>query len=114
MREKRGWTQTDIQKLIGINNSVLSRIESGKRPVESEELKKFAQLFDTNTDYLSCNTDDPSPLTKKYTYPPPSTTDLIIKEIVEKYNIDLTESGNREKLEKIIELVVGDFERKSQ
>lgn len=53
LRNKRGWTQKELAKRSGINNSVLSRIEDNKRPVDSEELKKFAELFEVSTDYLS-------------------------------------------------------------
>jgi transcriptional regulator with XRE-family HTH domain len=41
--------------MTGINNSVLSRIETNERPVKVEELIKFAKVFDVTTDYLSGN-----------------------------------------------------------
>jgi transcriptional regulator with XRE-family HTH domain len=53
LRDRRGWSQKYLSNLVGINNSVLSRIESNKRPVESEELKRFADVFEVSTDYLS-------------------------------------------------------------
>lgn len=52
LRERRGWTQLELADKVGMNNSVLSRIESNKRPVESEELKKFADVFNVSTDHL--------------------------------------------------------------
>lgn len=51
-REKRKWSQVFLSKKIGINNSVLSRIEADKRPVESELLEKFAEVFEVSTDYI--------------------------------------------------------------
>lgn len=51
-RERRGWTQLELAEKVGMNNSVLSRIESNKRPVESEELKKFADVFNMSIDQL--------------------------------------------------------------
>lgn len=53
LRERRGWTQLALSNKVGINNSVLSRIEDNKRPVSSEELKLFAAAFNVSTDYLS-------------------------------------------------------------
>lgn len=52
LREKRDWSQLFLAKKIGINNSVLSRIESGKRDVEDYLLSRFADTFDVTTDYL--------------------------------------------------------------
>lgn len=52
LREEKGLSQTDMALIIGINNSVLSRIESGKRPVEDTEIIKFAEYFRVSTDYL--------------------------------------------------------------
>lgn len=52
LRERRDWTQTELAKKIGISKSVMSRIESGKKPVDDLLLIKFVELFDTTSDYL--------------------------------------------------------------
>ncbi|WP_284641216.1 helix-turn-helix domain-containing protein [Paenibacillus silviterrae] len=52
LREKKGWTQLELADKAGINNSVLSRIEANKRPVEDYLLAKFSDIFDVNADYL--------------------------------------------------------------
>lgn len=52
LREKRGWTQLELAEKLNINNSVLSRIESNKRPVEDDLLTKIADLFGESADYL--------------------------------------------------------------
>lgn len=52
LRERRGWTQLELAAKMNINNSVLSRIESGKRPIEDELLIRFAEVFDTSADDL--------------------------------------------------------------
>jgi len=52
LRERNGWTQLELADAVKINNSVLSRIESGKRPVEDELLVRFADVFNTSADYL--------------------------------------------------------------
>ncbi|OMC76490.1 hypothetical protein BK125_18575 [Paenibacillus odorifer] len=52
LREARGISQIELAERIGINNSVLSRIESGKRPVEDTEINAFADFFDVTGDYI--------------------------------------------------------------
>jgi len=52
LRERKGWTQLELAATLNINNSVLSRIESGTRPVDDELLVRLADLFGTSTDYL--------------------------------------------------------------
>jgi len=52
LREKLGLTQLELANKVDINNSVLSRIEAGKRPVEDNELIRFADFFDVDSDYL--------------------------------------------------------------
>ncbi|MDQ0816026.1 transcriptional regulator with XRE-family HTH domain [Bacillus pumilus] len=52
LREKNDWSLRELESRVNINYSVLSRIESGKRPVTDSELLKFADIFDVSTDYL--------------------------------------------------------------
>lgn len=52
LREAQGISQIELAGRIGINNSVLSRIESGKRPVEDTEINAFADFFDVTGDYI--------------------------------------------------------------
>ncbi|WP_185929522.1 transcriptional regulator [Paenibacillus popilliae] len=47
------------------NISVLSRIESGKRPVEHDEINLFADFFTVTGDYLLGRTDNPTLNTDK-------------------------------------------------
>lgn len=60
MREKRRWSQLMLSEKAGINNSVLSRIESGKRPVEDSLLMKFAEILECSSDYLLGRSDEPT------------------------------------------------------
>ncbi|MET3846845.1 helix-turn-helix transcriptional regulator [Paenibacillus sp. OAE614] len=60
LREQAGLTQLDLASKLGINNSVLSRIEAGKRPVEDTEMNKFADFFEVTSDYLLGRTDKPN------------------------------------------------------
>ncbi|PGZ07244.1 hypothetical protein COE47_33605, partial [Bacillus thuringiensis] len=52
LREENKWSQLEFAERMGINNSVLSRIESGKRPIEDSLINKAADIFDVSTDYL--------------------------------------------------------------
>lgn len=52
LREKRDWSQTLLAKKIGISKSVMSRIESGTRPLEDSLLVKITDVLDTSADYL--------------------------------------------------------------
>ncbi|MFT8610543.1 MAG: helix-turn-helix transcriptional regulator [Liquorilactobacillus nagelii] len=55
LREKKNWTQADLAKHIGLENSAISKIESGVRKVSSTELQNFASVFGVSTDYLLGN-----------------------------------------------------------
>ncbi|WP_354478252.1 helix-turn-helix transcriptional regulator [Paenibacillus sp. PvP094] len=48
MREERGLSQLVFTERIGMSNSVFSRIESGKRPIEDNEINIFADLFEVS------------------------------------------------------------------
>lgn len=61
LREKRQWSQLFLSEKLGIHNSVLSRIEAGKRPVEDELLAKISDVFDVSVDFLLGRTNDPTP-----------------------------------------------------
>ncbi|MBU8740369.1 MULTISPECIES: helix-turn-helix domain-containing protein [Bacillus] len=52
LREKRNWNQKDLANKVGLNTSVMNRIEKGKRPLTDAEIVKFAEVLDTTTDYL--------------------------------------------------------------
>lgn len=52
LRKHFDLTQKELSERTGINQSVLSRIESGTRPVRDDELKIFADFFNVSTDYL--------------------------------------------------------------
>lgn len=52
LREEKGWSQLELSKRANMNNSVLSRIESGKRPVEDGEINTFADIFNVTADYI--------------------------------------------------------------
>lgn len=65
LRENSGLSQSEVARRIGIDNSSLSRIESGSRKVSAEELSKFATLYDVTTDYLVGKNNTPVWATKQ-------------------------------------------------
>lgn len=65
LRENSGLSQSEVARRIGIDNSSLSRIESGSRKVSAEELSKFATLYDVTTDYLVGKNNTPAWATEK-------------------------------------------------
>lgn len=52
LRERSGLTQTGLADNVGINRSVLNRIENGIRPIRDDELRLFADYFNVSADYL--------------------------------------------------------------
>lgn len=52
IRQKRGITQAELAKQIGIAQNTLSYWENGKYDVDNDSLKKIADYFQVSTDYL--------------------------------------------------------------
>jgi len=63
LREDKDWTQTQIGKLLGIQQTVYSRYERGFQPLPVEHLLKLAIFYETSTDYIlgRTNIKDPYP-----------------------------------------------------
>ncbi|WP_278930185.1 helix-turn-helix domain-containing protein [Limosilactobacillus oris] len=55
LREERGWSQVELARKTGMDNTALNRIEKGTRKVSSAELESFATAFDVSTDFLLGN-----------------------------------------------------------
>ncbi|GIO33208.1 HTH-type transcriptional regulator ImmR [Paenibacillus albilobatus] len=58
-REKKGWSQMYVAERLGITNTVLSNYERDYRDPDTGMLKKLADLYDVDTDYLLGRTDVP-------------------------------------------------------
>lgn len=52
IRQKRGITQAELAKQIGVAQNTLSYWENGKYDVDNDSLKKIADYFQVSTDYL--------------------------------------------------------------
>lgn len=61
LRKKKGFTQTKMQMMTGIDQSDYSKIETGRRNMSFEQCKRIALTLDTSMDYLAGLTDDSKP-----------------------------------------------------
>jgi len=61
LREKRGLSQTEVAKRMGIARTTYSGYELGTREPDQNTLMKLARFFDVSVDYLIGNTDNPTP-----------------------------------------------------
>lgn len=105
LRESKGWSQKYVSTKLGIKqSSTYANWEYGLRDPDTETLSKLADLYDVQTDFLLGRE-------KSMKILPRDQTDLVIREIVDKYGVDLKQPGSKEKLEQIIQLVFGDMKQ---
>ena len=52
LRKSLQLSQKELASRVGIDRSVLNRIESGVRPVREAEVKLFAEYFNVSADFL--------------------------------------------------------------
>ena len=52
LREQQGWSQRQLAKWVGLDQSAVSRIEAGRRRVSAKELQRFADAFHVSADAL--------------------------------------------------------------
>lgn len=65
LRKAKGYTQTKMQLLTGIDQSDYSKIENGKRYYTFEQCKRIALALNTSMDYLAELTDNSAPYPRK-------------------------------------------------
>ena len=65
LRKAKGYTQTKMQMLTGIEQSDYSKIETGKRYYTFDQCRRIALALGTSMDYLAGLTDDPHPYPRK-------------------------------------------------
>jgi HTH-type transcriptional regulator, competence development regulator len=89
LREERNWSQREFAKRVGINYSVVNRIELGKRRVEDHELAKIADIFGVTTDYLLGRTDNPKGFASSDEIPNQNIGTLAkINQLIKEYGIE--------------------------
>lgn len=52
LRESKDWSQAELARRLGIEKSVMNKIENGTRKVQTNELIKLSSLFDVSVDFL--------------------------------------------------------------
>ena len=52
LREKQGYTQTELAKMLGVTRSCVNAWEMGISVPSTQSLVQLAQIFDISTDYL--------------------------------------------------------------
>lgn len=51
-RIKRGWTQEDVAKMLGMARASYAQYETGKNMPTTENIIKLAEIYRVTTDYL--------------------------------------------------------------
>jgi transcriptional regulator with XRE-family HTH domain len=100
LRKSRNLTQDEMAKKISLPRSTYSNYETGKREPDYYTLEQIAEYFGVTVDYLLGRNRVSE-----------DKTEWIIKELVRKYNVDLTDPKKFETLEKLIQ-VVADLTKK--
>lgn len=105
-REARGWTLGEVAQRLGLKgHSTYSNWEYNNREPDAHMLVKLAELYEVPVDYLvgmeSKKKEMPG-------YLPKHKSEFIVREMVEKYHIDLTDPDKKQKLEALVKLVFDD------
>ncbi len=99
-------TQEQLSNDLKINRSTYAKYETNENEPDLDTIQKLADYFSVSINDLVGK----KPESNVYELSKQK-TEFIIREIVKKYNLDLTEEGIKEKLEAIIKLVVDDYKR---
>lgn len=59
LRKKKGITQISLQMQTGIEQSLISKFESGERTPPTETLVLLANFYNVSIDYILYRTDNP-------------------------------------------------------
>lgn len=63
LRENKGWNQRELASRVGLNPSVMNRIELEERPIKDNELIKLSDVLGCSSDYLLGKTDKKNQVT---------------------------------------------------
>ncbi len=58
LRLSRGWRQTYVAEKVGLSRSQISNIESGKRALTLNTLKKFCEAYNIDISYFGIETEN--------------------------------------------------------
>lgn len=103
LRESKGWSQRYVASKIGMKqSSTYANWEYGLRDPDTDTLSRLADLYEVTTDDLLGRESNPESL-------PKDNSEYVLKEMLANYNVNLNDPKEKEKLEKIIQLVFGDM-----
>ncbi|RAP73791.1 helix-turn-helix domain-containing protein [Paenibacillus montanisoli] len=107
LRHRKDLSQEEFSKVLQIGKSTLGMYETNKREPDHEMTSHIAAYFEVSVDWLVTG--------KEFKHTPMSATqeELVIKDLVARYKIDLTRPRAKEKLEKIIQLVFEEMPQQS-
>lgn len=104
LRSSKKLTQEALAKALGVTRSALSQYELGTRNPDYDTLDKYSKYFGVSFDDLLGR--------YKKTEDSKEHSEYIIKELVERYGIDLNVDADRRKLEQLIKVVFEDVKDK--
>lgn len=104
LRSQSDLSQDELAKSLKVGKSTLGMYETNKREPDHEMTARIATFFGVSIDWLVSGKE----LLIGGQLVEIRHAEIVLKDIVEKYNIDVITPKNKEKLEKIIELVFGD------
>lgn len=61
IREDKNYTQEKIAEILNIKQNTYSQIETGKNNIQTDQLIKLAEFYNTSTDYLLGLTNEANP-----------------------------------------------------
>lgn len=61
IREDKNYTQEKIAEILNIKQNTYSQIETGKNNIQTDQLIKLAEFYNTSTDYLLGLTNETKP-----------------------------------------------------
>ncbi|MDH6427220.1 helix-turn-helix transcriptional regulator [Paenibacillus sp. FSL H7-0716] len=112
LRLERGLTQEQLAEQMDIPASSIRRLEVSDSIPRRERLLSFSTFFGESIDYLMGNTNERQRDKKEENNFTPTEeelsrerTEYVIRELVKKYNIDLTNPQDIETLEDMIKIV---------
>ncbi|MGG4145658.1 helix-turn-helix transcriptional regulator [Paenibacillus algorifonticola] len=108
LREERNWSKKYVADRLKLKNpSTYANWEYGLRDPDSDTLSKLADLYEVSVDYILGRSES-----KTGNVLPDLQTEYVLKQLIEKYNIDISDSTKKMKLEQIIQLVFADMNPK--
>ena len=98
LRQKRGMTQRDLARLLGITDAAVGMWENNRREPDGDKLSQLASIFGVSVDYLLGHTNIPRPNTESDPTPA-NLEDFLKQQEVKFYGMPLTDDEKADLLE---------------